>query len=179
MSIEETREDIEQKAEDYLEKQLERVNGWLSFAEAKNAGLIAANVALLAVIIALFNDAPVFCVIAGVVALGSCALSFISFLPISKSEELIWKSKEFDPEKDYNLIFYNDIAEICNLDTYMKLVNEKYFDGAASFSNKAKDLAFEVMENCKITMNKYKWFKLALKVDLVALACVAILLIAA
>ena len=61
----------------------------------------------------------------------------------------------------------------------MKLVNEKYFDGAASFSNKAKDLAFEVMENCKITMNKYKWFKLALKVDLVALACVAILLIAA
>ena len=36
MNIEEIGKDMEQNLEEHLEKQLERVNSWLSFAEAKN-----------------------------------------------------------------------------------------------------------------------------------------------
>lgn len=179
MSTKEIRENIEQKTEDYFEKQLERVNSWLSFAEAKNAGLIAVNVAMLAVVIGFFQEAPVFCVIAGVVTLISCAFCLISFSPVFNSEKLRWKIPKYKPDKEYNLIFYMDIAEISDIDTYMKLVNKNYFGGKAVFDKKSNDLAFEIMENCKITMNKYNWFRIALKSDLVALICVVVLFIAA
>ena len=88
MNIEEIGKDMEQNLEEHLEKQLERVNSWLSFAEAKNVGLIAANIAMLAVIIGLFQEAPVFCVVAGIITLISCALCLISFMPNLSSEVL-------------------------------------------------------------------------------------------
>ena len=177
MNIEEIGKDMEQNLEEHLEKQLERVNSWLSFAEAKNVGLIAANIAMLAVIIGLFQEAPVFCVVAGIITLISCALCLISFMPNLSSEVLSRKKQKYDSQKEYNLIYYKD--EIGNVKTYVELINKKYYEGKASVSNKAKDLAVEVMVNSQITMNKYMWFGYALKVDLLAIACVIILFIVA
>ena len=179
MNIEEIGKDMEQNLEEHLEKQLERVNSWLSFAEAKNVGLIAANIAMLAVIVGLFQEAPIFCVVAGIITLISCALCLISFIPNLSSKVLNRKKQKYDSQKEYNLIYYKDIDEIGDVKTYVELINKKYYEGKASVTNKAKDLAVEVMVNSQITMNKYMWFGYALKVDLLAIACVVILFIAA
>lgn len=179
MNIEEIGKDMEQNLEEHLEKQLERVNSWLSFAEAKNVGLIAANIAMLAVIIGLFQEEQVFCVVAGIITLISCAFCLISFMPNLSSEVLSRKKQKYDSQKEYNLIYYKDIDEIGNVKTYVELINKKYYEGKASVSNKAKDLAVEVMVNSQITMNKYTWFGYALKLDLLAIACVIILFIVA
>lgn len=179
MNIEEIGKDLEQNFEEHLEKQLERVNSWLSFAEAKNAGLIAVNIAMLTVIIGLFKEIPLFCVVAGIITLISCALCLVSFMPNLSSEVLSRRKQKYDPKKEYNLIYYKDIDEIGNVKTYVELINEKYYEGKANVSNKAKDFAVEVMVNSQITINKYMWFGYALRVDLLSIACVVILLIVA
>ena len=83
----ETEKDTElyNKIVSHFENQLERTNYWLSFAEAKNGAIIAINVALIAVLITIFDKAPIFCVIAISCFLVSCTLSLISFIPNTKS----------------------------------------------------------------------------------------------
>lgn len=179
MNTEEIGKDMEQSIEEYLEKELDRVNSWLSFAEVKNAGLIAANIAMLAVVIGLFQEAAVFCCVAGIVTLVSCALCLISFIPNLSNKVLKRRKLKYDPEKDYNLIFYKDIDEIGDVETYIKLVNKKYYGDKETIGNRAIDLAVEVMVNSQIAMNKYMWFGYALKVDLLAVGCIVILFIAA
>lgn len=179
MNTEEIGKDMEQNLEEYLEKQLERVNSWLSFAEAKNVCLIAANIAMLAVIIGLFQEAPVFCVVAGIVTLISCALCLISFMPNLSSEVLRRKKQKYNSQKTYNLIYYKDIDEIGDAKIYVELIKKKYYEDKASITNKANDLADEIIVNSQITMNKYTWFGYALKVDLLAIACIVILFIVA
>ena len=171
--------DYVEEVEGYFEKQLERVNSWLSFAEAKNAGLFAANIAILVVVIGLFNTVPVFCVVAGIITMASCAVCLCSFRPIFNSKLIRKGVIKYDSHKDYNLIFYMDIAEIDDLNIYISLVNKRYFSNKGYFSNKAKDLAYEVMENCKITREKYRMFSKAVLIDLVAFVSIIILFIAA
>ena len=57
MNTAETEKDTElyDKIETHFENQLERTNFWLSFAEAKNGAIIAINVALIAVLITIFD----------------------------------------------------------------------------------------------------------------------------
>jgi hypothetical protein len=134
---------------------------------------------MLAVVIELFQDAPVFCVVTGIVTLVSCTLCLISFIPNLSNKVIKRKKPKYNPEKDYNLIFYKEIDEIGDAETYVGLVNKQYYEEKGNISNKAKDLAVEVVVNSQITMNKYMWFEYALKADLLAVACIVVLFIAA
>ena len=76
MNTAETKKDTElyDKIETHFENQLERTNFWLSFAEAKNGAIIAINVALIAVLITIFDKAPIFCIVAVIFFLISCSI---------------------------------------------------------------------------------------------------------
>ena len=111
MNTAETEKDTElyDKIETHFEKQLERTNFWLSFAEAKNGAIIAINVALIAVLITIFDKAPIFCVMAISFFLASCTLGLISFIPNTKSRPDV---NTMTSSEELNLLFYGDVASI-------------------------------------------------------------------
>ena len=162
----------------HFEKQLDRTNYWLSFAEAKNGAVIAVNVALMAVLVEIFDKAPVFCVVAMCCFLVSCGLSLISFIPNTNSRPDVEKSTDYDA---MNLLFYGDIALIGTTSKYIELSINRYFTGVEPMIGDkiVYDLASNVLINSRIAMKKYGLFKWAVKVDLLAIAFVIIFLCAA
>ena len=170
MNTAETEKDTElyDKIETHFENQLERTNFWLSFAEAKNGAIIAINVALIAVLITIFDKAPLFCVIAISCFLASCILGLISFIPNTKSRP---DKNEIENTGEKNLLFYGDIASIGTIEEYIKLSINRYFSNEEMdiVNELVYDLASEVLINSRITVKKYKNFKNAVKIDFIAL----------
>lgn len=164
---------------EYFEKQLDRTNTWLSFAEAKNAGLIAANIAILSVIIEFFAEAPVICVISAVLAIISILHCLLSFSPnLGKPRR---RSNTNTVIGKRNLVYFGDISRFESLEQYVNKVIEDYFPQLRpeDVGNQARDLAAEILINSQITVQKYTWFKAALIADCFALAATIILFIAA
>lgn len=169
----------EQNFDAFFEKQLDRVNNWLSFAEAKNAGLVALNAAIIASVLNVFNENRLLCTIVVVISVISCSLCLVSFIPIYTTKSDNRKVNKYNPDKDYNLVFYIDIAEINDVDKYIGLVNSMYFDGNAKIGKRDKDLAIEIVENSIISVHKYKCFKCAVKCDFLALLFLVISVVVA
>ena len=177
MNTAETEKDTElyDKIETHFENQLERTNFWLSFAEAKNGAIIAINVALIAVLITIFDKAPIFCVIAISCFLASCTLGLISFIPNTKSRPDV---NTMTSGEELNLLFYGDVASIETTERYIELSINRYFSGRGmTLVNKlVYDLASEVLINSWITIKKYNCFKNAVKLDFMALVLIIIFL---
>lgn len=130
------------KNREFLAEQLNRVNSWLSFAEAKNAALIAFNVAILSVDMKMPEWA--LCIFR-IAILVSIVISLISFWPNFAKKS-----------SSRNLLFYKDIAELDS--QYKEIINES--------KDKIKDdYIDEIIINSKITMKKYYRFKQALAID--------------
>lgn len=180
MNTSEIKNDIELKNKiiEHFEKQLERTNYWLSFAEAKHGALIAINVALTAALLTIFDKAPVFCIIAISFYLVSCVMSLSSFIPNTNSRP---ETKVILNNEDANLLFYEDIATIGDTEKYIELSIRKYFSGQGMSVNDrlVYDLASEIIINSQITAKKYRDFKRAIKVDFFAVLLTIIFLCAA
>lgn len=162
---------------EYLEKQLERTATWLSFAEAKNAALIALNVALIAVIINLFSTAPVLTVLTIITTVVSSILCLLSFLPNLSSKAN--NGMDTYCNKRPNLVFFKDIAECRSSQEYVGLLQNEYFHGNNCARKQIRDLAEEVLINSKITVEKYKLFTWAMKVDIASFILLVAMLIVA
>lgn len=150
---------------DYLENQFEYIYKWLSFAEAKNAALVAFNVAMLRVANDI-KDIPqglkIFILIFLIISL---LIALESFFPNLSSK---MKDYETDTIENKNLIFFQDIAQVKNEETLLNLIKEKYFprlDDRYIKEAYLLDLTSEILINSRITLNKYKSFKNALWFD--------------
>jgi len=151
----------------HFEKQLDRSNYWVSFAEAKNGAIIAINVALMAVLISIFDKSPIFCVISISCFLVSCVYSLYSFIPNTNSvpDRNIALS-----DGNLNLLFFGDIAKIETTEKYIELSIKKYFsDRDIPFNALVYDLAREVFINSQIAFKKCRDFKQAVKIDFFAI----------
>ena len=72
---------MENNNRDFHEKNLERVNYWLQFAEAKNAAIIAFIVAILAVIFSIEEQNDIILVIITTIYVAALVIAIISFYP--------------------------------------------------------------------------------------------------
>lgn len=167
-SIEKIQKDTNNRdVEEYFEKQLERTNYWLSFAEAKNGGLLAFNIALIGVLFTVFDECVLLCSFLIILAIISSIFSIISFCPVLNKLKLRKTVK--GEGLDRNLIFYYDIASYDCLDDYINSVSTEYFNNKIIENKRIRDLAYEVYENSKITIRKYELFKIAISINLVSL----------
>ena len=66
---------------EFLKDHFERINYWLSFAEAKNGALVAVNIAIMALIIDLFSYAPCLCAFILCCLTISSIICIVSFWP--------------------------------------------------------------------------------------------------
>ena len=166
---------------EHFEKQLEMVNYWLAFAEAKNGAIIAINIAIMAVMISLFEQAPVMCVLVIGCFLISSVWSLISFFPNMKNRPD--RNNTTIDNREKNLLFYGDIASLETTERYIELTRDRYFEDTINMQididKLIYDLASEIVINSQITKKKYNDFKRALKVDFVAIVLSIIFLVVA
>ena len=152
----------------FFEKQLERTNSWLNFAEAKSAGMIAVNIALIAVVINLFQSAKVLTTITVIVLIISSMLCLITFFPNLGKNVVI--DEEKSNSKKLNLVFFGDISKMSSAEEYIDNVVNNYYPGDDDFKNDIliRDLAEEIVVNSQITVKKYSLFRKAVLADIVA-----------
>lgn len=178
MSIKKEKENIKANNEllEYLEKQLEKTNYWLSFAEAKNGALIALNIALIVALSSIFDKSPICCTICIIIFILSSLFCLYAFFPNEKSKAENKEAKV--KEEKLNLLFYGDISKITTVEKFIELVRKRYNfnvkSGVLEF-----DIANEIIQNSRITNKKYKLFAYAVKIDVLALIVTCIFFITA
>lgn len=162
----------DEKLNELLDKVFSNVNSWLSFAEAKNAANIALVVACIAAIISLdsINDLLyIICILFSIS--GICSL--ISFLPrlgdkiVRKCPKLAEKLVKKKDEND-NLLFFEAIKKYSG-NEFVEQVSKSYLKtNKKVFSRYQIDLANEIVYNSDIVSRKYKFFKVAAYLDVIA-----------
>lgn len=161
----------------FLNEQLERTNYWLSFSEAKNAALVALNVAIIAVCTQVDMLGMIMQVVLCILFLVSTSCCLLSFSPNLKNKA---DGRGVDTIENCNLIFYGDIAKLGDSVTYMSCVKDRYklkIDEEEKYLY--EDLAEEIVINSQIAVGKYRMFKRAIVVDILAVIVLAISLIVA
>lgn len=151
--------------EKHFEAQLEKVNTWLSFAEAKNGLLIGFNVAAINIVIEHYSQYQIISTIIILLFIISGIINLISFFPRLNNNSL----KNAKSEKaGCNLLFGGNIAELNDVNMLLDKTVERYFStyDEKEYSNKVIDLANEVLINSQIAKLKYSYFKKALLIDI-------------
>lgn len=166
--------------EDKIKYIFENTNNWLNFAEAKNAALLAFNVAVITAItsselLTKSSETLVFAVSA--ILIISSIMSMISFIPKTNNsvsqkvynltigivDEII--NRIFKESNNENLVFYGYIStfECSQTDEYLAKLKDSYFPNKdIEITKFEKDLAEEIIINSRITQRKYNYFKAAI-----------------
>lgn len=153
-----------------LQQIFDNVNSWLHFAEAKNTGLIAFNVALSAAIMdsAFIEEYYRLCIIVIIGLFVSTIFMIWSFKPIGDSCSAVMKCKVKE-----NLMYFTYIATLEKED-YIKLLYEHYWgetDKSIDTIPKIElDYCSEITENSRIIVRKLHFFDYGLKIALFSVA---------
>lgn len=162
-----------------LQQIFENVNSWLHFAEAKNAALIAFNVALLTAVISsdFYGSYTLLLSIIIIGLLSSTIFAIYSFKPINKR---LGKSGLKGIED--NLLHFAYIASL-DRDEYIQKIYEYYWKESNmninDVSRLEKDYCEEIIDNARIAMRKQKYFGYGFRIVLLTIIIIGILVICA
>ncbi len=161
-----------------LEKIFNNVNVWLHFAEAKNAAILAFNIAAISAINE-FNFAKEIQFISYILQIAvfiSTIIALASFSPVLKYIEL----RKMKKERNINLLLFSDIACFSDSNEYLKKIYKEYWNEQGDLASQIeKDFCFEIYENSKIAVKKYQFFRVSLWIDIGTCIVIIMLLIAA
>jgi hypothetical protein len=134
------------------------VNEWLKFAEAKHAGLVVFNAAIIVGISSSYTTIRHFVypsmILVGAICLGiSIFISIISQFPVT-GNFLSSNARSQNP----NLYFFGDLAN-CNVQTVIDKF--KAIDSSFDLSQLDGNLINQILVNARITESKFKLFKFA------------------
>lgn len=169
---------MEKEKKELLKEIFDNVNYWLAFAEAKNAGLLAFNIATLALLFSMEKINTVGYILSVIILIST----FFVFLALWSRFAAIWENKDEPEEKD-NLLYYRDIAKYSE-EKFLLKFHENYFNESLtnidSVDPYIRNIASEIRTNAKITSRKFDLFNTALIVDIFALivAVVAVTIVA-
>ncbi len=157
------------------------VNDWLKFAESKNAVLILFNGGAIYGVLNLylnlkienpnFFKAPF--IVYMVLSVLSILILLLSFLPQTK---LHWLFSFKTTDKKDNLLFYAHIAKY-DEESYLKSICKYFGEKEGHFSEYEKALANQIINNSKIALKKYYYFKASLFTTILAIIIPGFLLI--
>lgn len=160
-----------------LQRIFENVNSWLHFVEAKNAALIAFNIALMAA----FVDSSLFCkcrIFGNCIIIGICLSTIVairSFIPLNKE---IKKVEKGDIKE--NLLHYAYIASL-EVNEYIRKLYKRYFEKNISNISEVmqieRDYCEEIIQNSRITIRKQRYFKIGLNIVFFALGGICVMAI--
>lgn len=162
----------------FLEKQLERTTTWLSFAEAKNAAIVAFNIALAQICFDSLEKAN----IPAIIYLALSALAIATFISLSSFAPKLFAHPTIEPkglgkkERPINLLFFGSIAEISDEKELLQEIKRQYFQDDSNIVNNQMDtdLGKELLENSRIANRKYKLFNCALAFDILTIVMLVV-----
>lgn len=159
------------EANEFLSSTLERIDGWLKFAEGKNAVLLGFSAGTLSFLSEKFCGelSSLSCALVDVgifLLVYSSLMALISFMPIYNWRAFLGvmldtNTKFYGEATDHdNLIFYGDIAKY-ERDQYLEALESRYFPSAPGLRShlKTKDLASQIIVNSRIAVLKYRYFE--------------------
>ena len=142
----------------FLEKNLDRMNYWLQFAEAKNAAAIAYITAILIIVCTtgVIPSATWLILITAVYAAG-IIIALASFFP-RYHVDVYNRDGEYDDKDNY--LFWLHIAKYAVPD-YIRAVKTKFFEEneAECYLRSETMYAEEIIANARIAKAKYEMFK--------------------
>ena len=172
-------DDSHKIVQELLKEIFNNVNNWLTHAEAKNAAIVAFNVACLSFIWGMRDISGIktliYIVCSGMLL--STIMALISFFPKTGKET---KGQNGQSDQD-NLIFYMDIAKY-DKEQYIKAIFKQYAKKdilESEIQKIEKDFSMEITYNATVVIRKYKWFNYAVKIDSVMLVILFIAIIIA
>lgn len=146
----------------FLQQIFDNINNWLHFVEAKNAALIAFDIAFIGAIV---DSSLLQCYIwiGSILIVGlsiSGLLALYSFKPVKKA------SKKFMVKDiETNLLYYAYIACL-DWNEYVQALYEEYWDESCNDMNQVsareRDYCKEIVENSRIAMRKQNLFEKSL-----------------
>jgi hypothetical protein len=158
--------------EDRLQSVLSDINNWLSFAEAKNGALLAANAGLVVSALGLvegkvfmFRWVEYYFYSFALLLSFSGLLCLVSFLPQIEIPMIRARSPA---QRQDNLLFYGDICDY-DASTYLQALCSRYGFQLDSIGPFEEDLAESIVVNSRISMRKYRLFRAAVWLDVTAL----------
>lgn len=165
--------------QDLLKNIFDNVNNWLTHAEAKNAAIVAFNIACLSFVGSMKNieSVKILYYTMSIGMLLSTIMALISFFPKMGKE-----TSNQSGHSDYdNLLFYVDIAKY-DKEQYIKAIFKQYakidiLD--ADIQKIEKDFSAEITYNATVVIRKYKWFNYAIKTEIFVLIILVIITIIA
>ncbi len=145
------------------------INECLKFAEAKHAGSIIFNSALLIGVTSNYNDivSHLFepALLVGVTLLGlSIGLSLLSQFPVTSNS--FYNQK---PVLNPNLYFYGDLSKI---DEAFLIAEIKKLDNEFNTTKFQSDLINQILVNSRITKSKFIFFKVAVVLSILGIGIV-------
>lgn len=149
---------------DELDNIFKIVNEWLKFAEQKNAALLVLNSgSVWGISLFLRNQDALPCSGLTFVALGLALVFISSLICISSFMPLLYKpiySSNLGKRNNLdNCVYFGDIAKY-EEDDYLALLKHKLGE-EAEHSLFERDFASQIVTNARITLAKYKKFKLS------------------
>ncbi|WIF95471.1 hypothetical protein [Caminicella sporogenes] len=174
-----------------LKEIFENVNRWLQFAEAKNGALVGLNGFFLLKSIDFLFDVINGNIKVDVLLVGGIvAIFFLAMLIALKSffpNTSVHKDK---PDVNYTtisnddkiLIFFEEICKYENCKLYLRDIYKYYLDIDVKIEDLKKielDYAKEILINCRITSFKYKFFKIALVLNIIGISAILLFIIIA
>lgn len=162
-----------------LQQIFDNVNNWLHFAEAKNAALIAFNIALMAVIVDtnLFSSYILLFSIIIIGLLISTIFALYSFKPIN---ETLKKTSNSNLEE--NLLHFAYIASL-EQEEYIKKLYDHYWGERNKDINVVpmlyKDYCNEIIANSRITLRKQVYFKYSFYIVILVIIVIGMLVVCA
>lgn len=163
----------------FLLNELERVDKWLDFGEAKNAALVAFNVAVLSV--NMDFGFPLLLTILRIFTVLSMAISLLSFWPnMGKKVGDIKLKLYLNDSGTNNYLYFFNIACLNDGTEYLQIVKSRYLIEEIDITRTyCCDLANEIIINSWIAVKKYQYFHMALMFDFIALFFVVLIFICA
>lgn len=170
----------------FLDKEFAIINHWLSFAEAKNAAVIALDTALIGISTRIIVSDTVFqnnCLLIFIITvlaliIISLILALFSFLPIMVSgknlilvvyNKFINASGHASIKEDKNYIFYRDVARLEKAENYLKMLMHNYGFPYFDKDQYLNDMAQEIYINSQVTVSKFIYFRLSASILIMAL----------
>jgi hypothetical protein len=148
-----------------LYRQLQLVNDWLKFAEAKNMGMVGFASGALAVLLGFLTaidlaipvGATIFIAGGGLGLLVALLLSLVSFLPRTNLERVAAGRTSRDRTED-NLYYYGHVASYEPRVFVEAMIHRHLRGDLAQMDDGHLDLAGQIITNARITLGKLRLF---------------------
>lgn len=148
------------------------VNEWVRFGDVKNAGILAASMALTAGLLKFIEGdiSKYWFYFSITIIFTACVVALFALIGFSPILNKFFNKKPKNAPKDFNVYFFGDIRHFFDFDNgkhieYVQLINSKssFYPNTYLQDQLDEDIAMQIITNSQIAFRKFKLFGFMVK----------------